>query len=185
MGHSYFWDSLDILVISISNGSISNGLVVQLNAFSSHSKETRQYLIWDKEGTEDSEDVVCAELFRAAEQGGSDKEDSRKEKKSKKSKKKKASGKKDHGRKKKKKSSSSSDSESESESDSGSSKSSSSSSSEAGGFTLLIWWCMVYVITFTNFYMHACMLLWCSLVSDIMRFCPHGTCIIHTDFNVV
>ncbi|CAL1132282.1 unnamed protein product [Cladocopium goreaui] len=92
--------------------------------------ETRQYLIWDKEGTEDSEDVTCAELFRAAEQDGSDKGASTKEKKAKKHQKKKASGKKDHGRKKKKKSSSSSDSESDSGSDSDSSGSSSSSSSE-------------------------------------------------------
>lgn len=95
--------------------------------------------------------MTCAELFRAAEQDGSDKGASTKEKKAKKHQKKKASGKKDHGRKKKKKSSSSSDSESDSGSDSDSSGSSSSSSSEAGELTL--WICSTSFISYmVNFH---------------------------------
>ena len=32
-------------------------------------EETRQYLVWDKEGSEDTTDHVCSELFTAAENG--------------------------------------------------------------------------------------------------------------------
>ncbi|CAK9056015.1 unnamed protein product [Durusdinium trenchii] len=50
-------------------------------------RETRQYLVWDSEGSEDSEDTVCSELFKAAENGASDsaKKKRKKGKKSKKS----------------------------------------------------------------------------------------------------
>ncbi|CAK9045248.1 unnamed protein product [Durusdinium trenchii] len=82
--------------------------------------ETRQYLVWDSEGSEDSEDTVCSELFKAAENGASDSVTDNKSK-SKKAKKKDS--------KKKRKSSSSDDS---SAADSDDSSSASSSSSEAG-----------------------------------------------------
>lgn len=61
-------------------------------------EDTRQYLVWDKEGSEDTTDHVCSELFAAAE-GGDDpletrrgRSRKRKDKKGRKSNKKKRKG---------------------------------------------------------------------------------------------
>ena len=100
------------------------------------SQETRQYLIWDKEGEEDTVDEVATSLFEAAEKDDDDtrgrpttKGKGRKEKKTKKSKDQKDQ--KDKKKKKKRRSSSSSEKSSissSSKSSSGGSKSKSSSS---------------------------------------------------------
>ena len=58
-------------------------------------EDTRQYLVWDKEGSEDTTDHVCSELFTAAENGddpletGRGRSKKRKDKKGRKSNKKK------------------------------------------------------------------------------------------------
>lgn len=72
-------------------------------------KETRQYLIWDAEGSEETVDVVTSKLFSAADE----EEPSKKEEKKKKSpsKKQKKSKKNEKGKSKKRKSTSSSSSE--------------------------------------------------------------------------
>jgi hypothetical protein len=97
-------------------------------------EDTRQYLVWDKEGSEETVDHVCSELFKAAEggedplttQGRRGRSKKRKNKKERKS------------NKKKRKTSSSSPSSSSSSSSSSQEKPDSSSSSEATGDPLLI-----------------------------------------------
>ena len=96
---------------------------------------TRQFLIWDREGEENTVDEVATSLFKAAERGleGSENENEdrpRKKKKTSKKKKKSAKSDKKDKKKKKKKSSSSADS-SRSSSDSSSSKDTSSSDDQA------------------------------------------------------
>ena len=73
-------------------------------------KETRQYLIWDAEGSEETVDVVTSKLFSAADEGEPSKKDEKKKKKSP-SKKQKKSKKNEKGKSKKRKSTSSSSSE--------------------------------------------------------------------------
>lgn len=111
------------------------------------SQETRQYLIWDREGEENTVDEVATTLFEAAEKGGEDSgkaKSSRKSKDKKKKKKPAKKGTKGKKNKKKKKSSSSSSQSSKSSSESSESEdsnNSSDSSSEAG-----FWfpWCTLY-----------------------------------------
>ena len=88
-------------------------------------EETRQYLVWDKEGSEDTTDHVCSELFTAAENGDDPLETGRGRSKKRKDKK----GRKSN--KKKRKVSTSSSRSSSSSSSSEEKPDSSSSSSEA------------------------------------------------------
>lgn len=76
-------------------------------------KETRQYLIWDAEGSEETVDVVTSKLFSAADEEEPSKKDEKEKKKKKKSpsKKQKKSKKNEKGKSKKRKSTSSSSSE--------------------------------------------------------------------------
>ena len=97
------------------------------------SQETRQYLVWDRQGEENTVDEVATTLFEAAEKGGEDSGSAKsgrkkKDKKKKKSAKKGAKGKKNKKKKMSSSSSQSSKSSSESEESEESSKSSDSSS---------------------------------------------------------
>jgi len=75
-------------------------------------KETRQYLIWDAEGSEETVDVVTSKLFSAADEEEPSKKDEKEKKKKKSpSKKQKKSKKNEKGKSKKRKSTSSSSSE--------------------------------------------------------------------------
>ena len=92
-------------------------------------EDTRQYLVWDKEGSEETVDHVCSELFKAAEGGEDPLTTQGRRGRSKKRKNKKE---------RKRKTSSSSPSSSSSSSSSSQEKPDSSSSSEATGDPLLI-----------------------------------------------
>eukprot|EP00438_Fugacium_kawagutii_P031128 Skav201752 [mRNA] locus=scaffold1973:85397:88605:+ [translate_table: standard] len=84
-------------------------------------EETKQYLVWDKEGEKDTEDHVCNQLFEAMEgKDTEDDEDSKMKKTSKKNKSGKSSNKKKKGKKQSSSSSSSSESSSSSSEDSSS-----------------------------------------------------------------
>lgn len=120
---------IELLVVSFGEISFQNNYIIQLLA-----QESRQYLIWDREGEENTTDEVASSLFEAAEKGGDEEGRGRGRSRTKKDKKvskgtktgkDKRKLKKDKKNKKKKKSSSSSCS--------GSSKPSSSSSSSSAG----------------------------------------------------
>ena len=128
-----FWIDPRALLITL-------GYVPRVATFVQPLQETTQYLIWDKEGEEDSVDTITSQLFEAADSssgpsGLGKKKTKNKKAKGKKSKKKaKSSKRKGKKSKKKGKKSSSSSSESSSDSSSGSSSDSNESddSSEAG-----------------------------------------------------
>ena len=111
-----------ISLISI-NQPVANPI---LSFFLVIAQETRQYLIWDRDGTEETVDHVTTSLFEAAERD----EPSRGRSKSRKKGKKVKQAKKDAGKSKKKRKASSSSSESDN-SDSSSKSSDSTSSSQA------------------------------------------------------
>eukprot|EP00435_Cladocopium_sp_Y103_P067635 s30_g30.t1 len=95
-------------------------------------QETRQYLVWDQDGEEETEDVVTAQLFEAADRDDDDDGGKKKAKKKRGAKKTKAGKASRKGSKKKKKAKcSSSESDESSESSSSLSSKSSTSSSEA------------------------------------------------------
>lgn len=88
-------------------------------------KETRQYLVWEKDGEEEQTDHVCSELFRAAEGGDDEKDRGRSTKRK--------GSKREKGRKAgKKRKASSSSGESSSNPGSSSSTASSDTTSKAG-----------------------------------------------------
>ena len=84
-------------------------------------QETRQYLVWDKDAIEETQDLVTTQLFEAAEGKGESEHSGKSKKKSSKKK------------KNRKSSSSSQSSESDSDSESSSASSASAPESEAGG----------------------------------------------------